>query len=522
MPTPNYNFPQNPYANNYSPVQNNAPKETNWLAWIVGIIIIFIVLFSSIAAYILIKNANSEDEINVNSPENPNHINQTVKTENRTENRNTEDNNISLNQSCYDLCIALGDRSPVGCRTSCSTQTETTNTENPIQQEINNSGSGTNTNASNIPALDYNYSVSTSGLKIIPSPSGIYLGAYNWGGNGISNFENAIGKKVAIAGQTCPRSESLPPFFNKTCMNDWFNRGYIGLFSFEWSPDFSRQAGTNGRYSPQQIINGDADSALSTIAQEIKSFGKPLFFAYQREPQIQPGGGYDGGGYGTNGDLSKNQLSPIEGSFKTNPASYNQYNSPYGTSCNTLGDPMCLDGPERYRDACRHIHDVVESVCKDCVTWVQGAAVGRITNEYKKYYVGDNYVDWHALDVYPWVTTDTTDDPFEKTIETDWSEALSLSNKPVIFVEFGVIKNGKPEGCSTCASTIQDRTIWFNNFFNKVKTSHTQLGAFIYWQTSGGIPFTDYQILSSDADSQAWRTEIQNNPNFWLSNITTA
>jgi hypothetical protein len=255
-----------------------------------------------------------------------------------------------------------------------------------------------------------------------------------------------------------------------------------------------------------------ADNILINMATSIKSFGKPIFWEYQREPTIQPAPGFDGGGYGQNGDKLSSQVVP-ESQTNLNPELYKYY------SCTDINNIMCLDGPERYRDASRHIHDVVEGVCKDCVTWVQGAAIGRNAGEYKKYYIGDAYVDWHALDVYPYYDcSQKAIVPFDINIEPDWSEAIATSNKPIMFVEFGVSKSqaGEADNSNSCALSNMDRTAGFNDFFSKVKTSHTQLKAFLYWQSNDD--FTT-GVVPSDIDAQVWKNEMSANPNFWISNV---
>jgi hypothetical protein len=397
---------------------------------------------------------------------------------------------VVLNNACYNSCMSESDGTVALCSKYCGTQ------------------SGGNIT----PIVNNNFvtsGVTGSGLKIVPPTTGIYLGSYNWGGRGIADFEAAVGKKVAIIGGVCSAQEDKLPTFNSSCWNSWYAKGYVGITGYEGADKNSNNTAVVpniaiGRYTPEQVISGLADNLLKQIAGDIKTFNKPIFWQYQREPSIQPAPGFDGGGYGPNGDKYSNQVTDKYGAY----------------GCTDTGNSLCLDGPERYRDAAKHIHDIVESVCKDCVTWVQGASVARKSGEYKKYYIGDNYVDWHALDVYPYYDQNIGAlIPFNSEIKPDWAEALALSNKPIMFVEFGVWKTDQTgEGCKTCQQNIISRANWFNDFFSKVKSSHNQLKAIVYWQTNDSFITS---LLPTDADSQVWKTEISNNPNYWLSTVLT-
>lgn len=163
---------------------------------------------------------------------------------------------------------------------------------------------------------------------------------------------------------------------------------------------------------------------------------------------------------------------------------------------------------------CRHIHDIVTPIAPN-VTWVMGAIVARYGGAYTQWYPGDDYVDWHALDVYGY--TYGTDEPeaspesgyFVNIIEPDWSEALFLNqNKPVMIVEFGAYKTDKEP----------DRSQWYKDFFNAAKTTHKELGAFIYWQ----FPGSGCEIMPGVPCADDWYNEM-NGPDssWWHSSIVT-
>lgn len=143
------------------------------------------------------------------------------------------------------------------------------------------------------------------------------------------------------------------------------------------------------------------------------------------------------------------------------------------------------------------------------ITWVMGAIVARHEGAYSQFYPGDDYVDWHALDVYGGVGEESESVFFADIIEPDWSEALSLNpNKPVILVEFGVYVNTKAG---------LDRCQWFNDFFQVAKTTHIQLGAFIYWQNfnPGEETGASTGIKPDDPCADDWYNEINGPDSSW-------
>lgn len=265
--------------------------------------------------------------------------------------------------------------------------------------------------------------------KIIPPPNdGCYLGVYNWAGTGVETFEQIIGRKVAI-GDPYPTSgggtENTWPSFNPAGHEQNWQAGYVTCIGIETGLG----AFTDPKFIPQEVIDGKIDSFLIKMAQDIRDWGKPIFWMYPREPCCQPGFGYDGGGYGPIGDLT------IEEALNQGYSDRAEYE-----------DSTKLDGPERYVDMCQHIHDIMAPIASK-ITWVMGAIVARQNGAYTQWYPGDDYVDWHALDIYGGVGGEEPTLYFSDIIEPDWSEALSINpNKPVIIVEFGVYKSGGDNG----------------------------------------------------------------------------
>lgn len=349
-----------------------------------------------------------------------------------------------------------------------------------------------------------------TGLKIIDPGNGIYLGAYNFD-NGQEEFEKAIGKKVAIG---CKNpiydggTEGTTPNFDRAGHEKCYQDGYTSVYGIEYLIP-------SNTHSPQAIINGVFDNEIKQVAQEIKKFNRPIFWLYQREPRLQPSryvpgledppvpSGYDGGGYGPNGDEIYEDVVQRGGDPKAE----------YGNS-------NVLDGPERYIDAAKHIHDLVESIAPNKVTWVMGAmTTGDVENmikenapghytSYEDYYPGDDYVDWHAIDLHAYPFNGQWRSPSNE-IEPAYSDAMKINpNKPLMILEFSAIRVGNI-----------DRSSWFNDFFKKIKTDYQQIAAIFYFQLAEEGAY--FRLDADDPAAQEWKQEMQTDPNFWLSEVKT-
>ena len=341
-----------------------------------------------------------------------------------------------------------------------------------------------------------------TGLKIVAPSRGVYLGAYDWREGdrnpGVKEFEDATGSKVALtSGGVCISCESQPFSVDASCLRRLNAKGYVVVI------DVAPRG-----YLPQQIIAGRADRLLADVADAIKSANVPVMLAYPREPELQPRIGFDGGGYGPKGDKSRDEVDDAYGAY----------------GCTDSNDPMCLDGPERYRDMCRHIHGVIEAAAPGIATWVAGAAViswpGHATSgrHYSLFYPGDLYVDWHALNVYPAGSGDSDDiqtsRKWAEVVDPLWSEIIRTSpEKPVIIIEFGV--HAQAGG----------REAWFEDFFAAVRTDpkYSNLKALIYWQMgSDAFDHSNCRIRTTDAEARTWKNELSTHGSFWLSDVKTS
>ena len=168
----------------------------------------------------------------------------------------------------------------------------------------------------------------------------------------------------------------------------------------------------------QDIIDGKIDDYLERQAEILKKHNRPLMFRTINEfnayTVIWPVFGRDGrtslfdlvNGYGTRVRIFKaaRNYENVEEIFK-------QIGFDGQQVYNNYGDTNIPDGPERIRDAWKHIHDIFDEVGTENITWVEQGAPehgapnplfekARNWNRIHYYWPGRNYVDWGGISGY--------------------------------------------------------------------------------------------------------------------------
>ncbi len=359
--------------------------------------------------------------------------------------------------------------------------------------------------------------------KIVPPPGGgVYLGNFP-----VTHdlFEQAIGRSVSISdGDRCSLSTAIVdgvethhvPQVDMACLQAEADQGKIPQLNvLSWFCQPSAPA-----FTVRGVIDGEIDEALRQVARELAQWGHPVFWGYSVEPHVQwPG-------YGADGQECRWGCDDIEG-FQGGVCDDDP-----GTSLpehfTEYGDPDELDSTETYIDFHQHIHDVVEGEIERLglpsnVTWVQGHSVTDANLEYQaeEYWVGGDYVDWHAFGYYAGATLDLdggpaqTCDPFPGRVEY-WEEMLErASDKPVMLDEFGVSREffGNP----TCT----DRAAWLADFFDDLAETYPQVAAIQHVEFDTPNLWTTV-VRPEDPAAQAWRDELQNRPERWPTCVAIA
>jgi hypothetical protein len=111
------------------------------------------------------------------------------------------------------------------------------------------------------------------------------------------------------------------------------------------------------------------------------------------------------------------------------------------------GDPALPDGPERFRDAYRHIVDIMRKAQARNILWVFHVNYNdwpvEAWNRFENYYPGDEYIDWLGVSVYGAQQPAGTQWPeFSELMEPAYRRLEKLSSsKPIVVAEFGVSAN---------------------------------------------------------------------------------
>lgn len=192
---------------------------------------------------------------------------------------------------------------------------------------------------------------------------------------------------------------------------------YIG-----WSPRAGGWSEFQPRYNLpaevprlQEIIEGRYDDYIAQFARQIKDWGKPLFIEFSAEmngnaqPHSAPCS------FGPNGETPvEDIIYPTRWWRDVLGLPHDPSEPNYELLNNQYGDPNLPDGPERVRDAWRHIHDIFDQEGVSNVTWathtpsgIGGQFPGTAQAEevlkwgrWENFWPGDNYIDWGGTSAY--------------------------------------------------------------------------------------------------------------------------
>ncbi len=170
-------------------------------------------------------------------------------------------------------------------------------------------------------------------------------------------------------------------------------------------------------FTLDRIIRGRFDRDLRAWARDARTFRSPLLVEFGTE--------VNGNWFSWNGDWNG-------GGRKTG-----------------YGDAGEADGPERFRDAYRHIVDIMRAEGAKNITWVfhvdTDDVPDRPWNRLENYYPGDQWIDWIGMSVYG--AADPLDDDtssFRELMDEIYPRLAELSSeKPIVLLEFGAT-SGNP------------------------------------------------------------------------------
>jgi hypothetical protein len=180
-----------------------------------------------------------------------------------------------------------------------------------------------------------------------------------------------------------------------------------------------------------------------------------------------------------------------------------------GGSSAAYGNAYEPDGPERFKDAYKHIITIFRKNQVTNATWFFHVNYDNVPdmswNAMKNYYPGDDYIDWIAISVYGIQEPNSTDDwrTFEEILDDAYAEFTAISpNKPLAVNEFGVCE----------APALGNKADWISNALQTVKSgNYPRIKAISYWNEvwqNSDESISDLRINSSAAALNAYKTNI--------------
>ena len=228
-------------------------------------------------------------------------------------------------------------------------------------------------------------------------------------------------------------------------------------------------------YTMQDITEGRYDEEFILYARDAAAYGTPLIIEFGTE---------------VNGDW-----------FSWN-GTYNGSGESSG-----YGDPDYPDGPERFRDAYRHIIDIFRREGADNITWAYhvngGSDPKEDWNSMASYYPGDEYIDWIGVSVYGAQIPGEKWTSFTALMDNAYEELSGISeNKPLAVFEFGVVEdpaNG-------------NKADWISEALESVSSGrYPRIKAVSYWHSAwdnGSGSISNTRIDSSNESLNAYRRGV--------------
>ena len=259
-----------------------------------------------------------------------------------------------------------------------------------------------------------------AGSKVIPPAVGVYHAAFPYFG--------PLEDRVSISVVSRFKVLAKKPIAWAYSSNNWFRGIKFPVLAVRaiyraGAVPFIRLMPRTGfhlpdtMYSLQKIIEGKFDPELSQWALGARKLGIPLMLEFAGEPNGDwfPWSGSENGGGETTG----------------------------------YGDPSLPDGPERYRDAYRHIIDLFRAEGADKITWVlhlnSGSSPVASWNRMAAYYPGDDYIDWIGESAYGAQIHGEAWELLTDVLDRSYPELSHISaTKPLALLEYGVIDDGVP------------------------------------------------------------------------------
>jgi hypothetical protein len=232
-----------------------------------------------------------------------------------------------------------------------------------------------------------------------------------------------------------------------------------------------KQSAPEPVFTLDKILRGVFDEELSKCADEVRALGFPIMMEFGPE---------------------------VNGSWFPWNGAWN------GRDGDDYGEPGEPDGPERFRDAYRHIVEIFRRRGAEDVTWVfhvsSAGSPKEKWNAASRYYPGDEWIDWIGMSVYGRLDAGRAIS-FGDIMERFYGCLCALSpSKPLALLELGV-----PEGNGKAAWITEAMDAAASGLYPRIK-------AVAWWNKllrSDGTRST-LEIDSSESSLEAYREGVKN------------
>lgn len=356
----------------------------------------------------------------------------------------------------------------------------------------------------------------------------------------MAQFEVAAGQKAALFGNieydpdlsVIRWDETLNRMvFDATRAEEHWRDGRIVFVSaYEATPEPSFVPD----FTVDRLLSGEFEPQLRALADEFRSFGKPMFFETAREPNgaLVP---FGLGGFGPHGDKNFEWALANGGLADFDPSSF-----PNASLYADLGDPTISDGIERLIAAQRYYyHFFVEEqglafltfegmgwaanpfeMMNDQIADDFGVAPGspgwrlmETTFSYQYFYPGDAYVDWVSI---TWYMTDfggphqSNAWHIERLRRTLDKISTIAHGKPVLLVEMGLFDGSETEPSIKVEKVTDGLTELLK---------HPEINGFAMWSKSPDSDTFDFLIRPGTPEGDAFRSIIDANKDEFYSSV---
>ncbi|MDD4970494.1 MAG: glycosyl hydrolase [Paludibacter sp.] len=296
-----------------------------------------------------------------------------------------------------------------------------------------------------------------SGSKIVAPASGCYTGVALWQVEfNISLLDTWItksGKKPNFVMYFSHWADTYDKDFNTTGCEAISSRGCIPYIT--WCPASDGGGVTQPLYKLTNITAGNFDTYITTYANAIKSWGKPVLLRFGMEMNMD--------------------VFPWSGNVNGNN-----------------------DGSD-YVDAWKHVHDIFQNVGVTNVTWFWCPYVESMWAGWPNmlnFYPGAQYVDWVGVDGYGYNPSSWATNTFDGVFQSSYNKLLTLG-KPMMIGEIaaGEYKQGR-----------NWKANWETDAFTKLKSNYTEFKGYTWFNYNKE---EDWRIESTTTSLNAYTSKTK-------------